>query len=214
MREKPEQGKSATALMKDPRWLMLEDEAKRVQAIEYPKLTEIRSIVKAQFAGKADSKIIIFTQYRDTIESIVETLSKDGVVAQRFVGQANKADSEGMDQKRQTDVLEKFTEGEFKVLVSSSIGEEGLHVPDVDLVVFYEAVPSEIRAIQRKGRTGRTKPGKVVVLLSEGTVDEAYFYSSLRREKFMKSLVSPNRSEKKAETKAPRRPTTLLDYME
>jgi ERCC4-related helicase len=214
MREKPEQGKSATALMKDQRWLMLEDEAKRIQGIEYPKLTEIRSIVKGQFASKADSKIIIFTQYRDTIESIVETLSKDGVVAQRFVGQANKTDSEGMDQKRQTDVLEKFTEGEFKVLVSSSIGEEGLHVPDVDLVVFYEAVPSEIRAIQRKGRTGRTMPGKVVVLLAEGTIDEAYFYSSLRREKFMKSIVSPGRHEKKAEWKGPRKPTTLLDYMD
>jgi ERCC4-related helicase len=214
MREKPEQGKSATALLKDPRWLMLEDEAKRVQAIEYPKLTELRSIVKGQFAAKADSKIIVFTQYRDTIESIVETLAKDGVTAQRFVGQANKADSEGMDQKRQTDVLERFTEGEFKVLVSSSIGEEGLHVPDVDLVVFYEAVPSEIRAIQRKGRTGRTMRGRVIVLLAEGTVDEAYFFSSLRREKFMKSMVAPNRAAKEPETKRPTKPTTLLDYME
>ena len=214
MREKPEQGKSATALLKDHRWLMLEGEAKRIQGIEYPKLTEVRSIVKSQFAGKPDSKIIIFTQYRDTIESIVETLAKDGVRAQRFVGQANKTDSEGMDQKRQTEVLEKFTEGEFKVLVSSSIGEEGLHVPDVDLVVFYEAVPSEIRAIQRKGRTGRTMRGKVIVLLAEGTVDEAYFYSSLRREKFMKSMVSPNRTEKKSEKEQATKPATLLDYMD
>jgi ERCC4-related helicase len=214
MREKPEQGKSATALLKDPRWLMLEGEAKRIQGTEYPKLTEIRSIVKAQFAVKADSKIIIFTQYRDTIESIVEKLALDGVIAQRFVGQANKTDSEGMDQKRQADVLEKFTEGDFKVLVSSSIGEEGLHVPDVDLVVFYEAVPSEIRAIQRKGRTGRTKPGKVIVLLAEGTVDEAYFFSSLRREKFMKSLVSLGRTEKKAERKESSKPATLLDYLD
>ena len=198
LREKPEQGKSAIALQKDPRWLMLEDEAKRVQAIEYPKLTELRSIVKGQFATKMDSKIIIFTQYRDTIESIVDTLAKDGVTAQRFVGQANKADSEGMDQKRQTDVLEKFGEGEFRVLVSSSIGEEGLHVPDVDLVVFYEAVPSEIRAIQRKGRTGRTMRGKVIVLIAVGTVDEAYFFSSLRREKFMKNMVSARGEEKKA----------------
>ncbi len=215
MREKPEQGKSATALLKDPRWLMLEGEANRIKGTEYPKLTELRSIVKGQFASKADSKIIVFTQYRDTIESIVERLAADGIIAQRFVGQANKIDSEGMDQKMQTDVLEKFAEGEFKVLVSSSIGEEGLHVPDVDLVVFYEAVPSEIRAIQRKGRTGRTKPGKVVVLLAEGTVDEAYFYSSLRREKLMKSLVStPKNEEKKAGRKEPKKAATLLDYMD
>lgn len=215
MREKPEQGKSATALLKDPRWIMLEEEAKRVQAIEYPKLTELRKIAKGQFAAKPGSKMIVFTQYRDTIESIVETLAKDGISAHRFVGQANKADSEGMDQKRQTDVLERFAEGEFNVLVSSSIGEEGLHVPDVDLVVFYEAVPSEIRAIQRKGRTGRTMQGKVIVLLAEGTVDEAYFYSSLRREKLMKSMVStPKEGEAKPARREPKKPTTLLDYMD
>ncbi|MDG7005503.1 MAG: DEAD/DEAH box helicase [Nitrososphaerota archaeon] len=213
MREKPEQGKSATALLKDPRWLMLEEEAKRVQPVEYPKLTEVRSIVKGQFSSKADSKVIIFTQYRDTIESIVETLAKDGVAAQRFVGQANKADSEGMDQKRQTEVLEKFAEGEFRVLVSSSIGEEGLHVPDVDLVVFYEAVPSEIRAIQRKGRTGRTMRGRVVVLIAEGTVDEAYFYSSLRRERIMKDMVSSPKEEKPAR-RGPAKPTTLMDFVD
>jgi ERCC4-related helicase len=99
--------------------------------------------------------------------------------------------------------------------VSSSIGEEGLHVPDVDLVVFYEAVPSEIRAIQRKGRTGRTMRGRVVVLLAEGTVDEAYFYSSLRRERLMKSMVSAPKSEAKPPARRePRKPATLLDYMD
>jgi ERCC4-related helicase len=195
LREKPEQGKSATSLLKDPRWLMLEEEARRVQGVDHPKLTELRAIMKKQFAAKADSKAIVFTQYRDTIESIVDRLSRDGISAQRFVGQATKTDSEGMDQKTQTHVLEKFSEGEFSVLVSSSIGEEGLHVPDVDLVVFYEAVPSEIRAIQRKGRTGRTRPGSVIVLIAEGTLDEAYYYSSLRREKFMKGLISTTSSK-------------------
>jgi ERCC4-related helicase len=215
LREKPEQGKSAAALLKDERWLMLEEEAKKAQSVEYPKLTEIRKIAKEQFSAKPTSKMIVFSQYRDTIETIIETLAKDGVSSHRFVGQANKADSEGMDQKKQTDVLERFAAGEFKVLVSSSIGEEGLHVPDVDLVVFYEAVPSEIRAIQRKGRTGRTMRGSVIVLLAEGTVDEAYFYSSLRREKIMKSMVStPKEGEPKPSRREPRKPTTLLDYMD
>jgi len=97
--------------------------------------------------------------------------------------------------------------------VSSSIGEEGLHVPDVDLVVFYEAVPSEIRSIQRKGRTGRTRPGKVIILLTEGTVDEAYYYSSLKRERLMKSLVSSpgNTADRRPEKRT--KPSTLLDFM-
>ena len=95
-----------------------------------------------------------------------------------------------MAQKAQARVLERFRRGRSQVLVSSSIGEEGLHVPDVDLVVFYEAVPSEIRSIQRKGRTGRTRPGRVVVLLTEGTVDEDYYLRSRRRERAMRTIVS------------------------
>jgi len=214
LREKPEQGKSAQALLNDKRWSIIEEEAEKLRDIPYPKLEKLAEIAVQQVSSKKDSKIIVFTQYRDTIETIVERLAKVGVTSNRFVGQANKTDSEGMDQKKQTDVLEKFTEGEFNVLVSSSIGEEGLHVPDVDLVVFYEAVPSEIRAIQRKGRTGRTMQGKVIVLLAEGTVDEAYFYSSLRREKFMKSMVSAPKGEAKAPRREPKKPATLLDYID
>jgi len=208
-REKPGQGKSAQALLRDKRWLFIEEEARKLRVVLNPKLEKIAEIVKDQVASKADSKIIVFTQYRDTIETITERLAAVGVRSMRFVGQADKVDSEGMDQKEQTEALERFRGGNFTALVSSSIGEEGLHVPDVDLVVFYEAVPSEIRSIQRKGRTGRTRPGRVIILLAEGTVDEAYYYSSIRREKFMRTLVSPGQVKKQPKSG----PTTLLDYM-
>ncbi len=89
--------------------------------------------------------------------------------------------------------MERFRDGAFNVLVSSSIGEEGLHVPDVDLVVFYEAVSSEIRSIQRRGRKGRTMPGRVVILLAEGTIDEAYFRTTAYKEKRMRSLIEGER---------------------
>lgn len=209
LREKPQQGRSAQALLKDPRWLFIEKEAEKQSKVPYPKLEKLTQIVDAQVSSKPNSKIIVFTQYRDTIETIIERLSAMKITSSRFVGQADKAESEGMDQKEQTRVLEEFSGGEFSVLVSSSIGEEGLHVPDVDLVVFYEAVPSEIRSIQRRGRTGRTRPGRVIILIAEGTVDEPYYYSSLRRERFMKGLVTaPGKKPQR-----PSKPSTLLDYM-
>jgi len=213
LREKPEQGKSAQALLNDPRWSIIEMEAARLRSVPYPKLEKLAEIVGEQISKKQDSRVIVFTQYRDTIETIKERLAERGITSTRFVGQANKADSEGMDQKTQTMILERFRDGAFNVLVSSSIGEEGLHVPDVDLVVFYEAVPSEIRSIQRKGRTGRTRPGKVIILLTEGTVDEAYYYSSLKRERLMKSLVSSpgNIADRRPEKRT--KPSTLLDFM-
>jgi ERCC4-type nuclease len=87
-----------------------------------------------------------------------------------------------MTQTEQQEVLEQFRAGEFEVLVSTSVAEEGLDVPEVDLVLFYEPVPSAIRSIQRKGRTGRQTDGRVVVLMAEDTRDEAYFWISKRQE--------------------------------
>jgi ERCC4-related helicase len=194
-KENPEQGKSAKALFKDDRWMKIMSEASKLSSSsiigdDHPKIPRLQTIVYEQLEKKPGSKIIVFTQYRDTIDLIISKLEKK-VNCQRFVGQSKRSEEDrGMSQKVQKEILEKFrTSTEFNVLVSSSIGEEGLHVPDVDLVVFYEAVPSEIRSIQRRGRTGRTMPGRVVVLLSEGTVDEAYFYSALYKENRMKKIV-------------------------
>ena len=192
-KENPEQGKSAKALFRDERWSKIVNEASKLSSTivdGHPKIPKLQAIVYEQLERKPGSKIIVFTQYRDTIDLIISKLEKK-VKCQRFVGQSKRSEEDkGMNQKVQKEILEKFrTSNEFSVLVSSSIGEEGLHVPDVDLVVFYEAVPSEIRSIQRRGRTGRTMPGRVVVLLSEGTVDEAYFYSALYKENRMKKIV-------------------------
>ena len=142
---------------------------------------------------------MVFCQYRDTVNMVVERLKAAKVMTARFVGQARRSGDEGMDQARQTETLKRFQKGRFDVLVSSSIGEEGLHVPAVDLVVFYEAVPSEIRYIQRKGRTGRSGPGRVVILLGEGTVDEAYYRTSLYRERSMRALLSSRAAGRSAE---------------
>jgi Fanconi anemia group M protein len=210
LRERPDMGKAVKSLLRDPTWLRIEDQAERLQSVEHTKIGVVIRVIRDQLSKKADSKIIVFTQYRDTIDDIVRALEKEGRQAQRFVGQSDRSGNRGMDQETQAKTLEKFREGKFSILVSSSIGEEGLHVPDVDLVVFYEAVPSEIRYIQRRGRTGRTTEGRVVILLAEGTVDESYYYSSLIKESRMRKLVS------EVEDKPIRRKgkdPTLLDFV-
>ncbi len=80
------------------------------------------------------------------------------------------------------EILDAFRAGEYNVLIATSVAEEGLDIPSTDLVIFYEPVPSEIRSIQRRGRTGRNAVGRVVVLMSKGTRDEgAYRVSQARR---------------------------------
>jgi Fanconi anemia group M protein len=100
-------------------------------------------------------KALVFTHYRDTARRVVEILTENGIKASRFVGQAKREIDIGMDQNEQSAILQSFRNGEFDVLVATSIAEEGLDIPQVDLVVFYEPIPSEIRYIQRRGRTGR-----------------------------------------------------------
>ena len=60
---------------------------------------------------------------------------------------------------------------------------------NTDLVIFYEPVPSEIRSIQRRGRTGRSRAGRVVVLITAGTRDEASLNSSERKEREMRKRL-------------------------
>jgi Fanconi anemia group M protein len=209
MRERPDKGKAISSLVRDPKWVKMEEEAAKLANIPHPKIALMLNVVHTQLLKKPDSRVIVFTQYRDTIEDIVKALEKEGLAARRFVGQADREGSKGMDQQLQTRTLDLFRRGEFKVLVSSSIGEEGLHVPDVDLVVFYEAVPSEIRYIQRRGRTGRTTEGKVVILLAEGTMDESYYYTTLVKEGRMKELVRESNKPSKKRIKNP----TLMDFV-
>ncbi|ERH09433.1 MAG: ERCC4-like helicase [halophilic archaeon J07HX64] len=150
----------------------------------HPKFRRAR-ILLAQTLGIGDGeRVIVFTESRDTAETLTDFLSEH-FETERFVGQSDTDGSDGMTQREQQDVLERFRAAEFEVLVSTSVAEEGLDVPEVDLVLFYEPVPTAIRSIQRKGRTGRQTEGRVVVLLAEDTRDEAYFWKARQDEKNM-----------------------------
>lgn len=155
----------------------------------HPKVEKLVELIRRQLAKKGDSLVMVFTQYRDTIEIIASALAGAGISYGRFIGQADRGKEKGMSQKEQKEVVSRFASRAFNVLVASSIGEEGIDVPDVEMVVFYEPIPSEIRYIQRKGRTGRSSAGRVSILLATGTRDEAYLRASSKREKKMNRIV-------------------------
>jgi Fanconi anemia group M protein len=128
----------------------------------------VLDLVRAQLAEFPASRIIIFATYRDTVQLLADHLAAHGIACERFVGQATKDSEKGLSQKKQIAALSRFREGEFKVLIATSVGEEGLDVPLTDMVIFYEAVPSEIRSIQRRGRTGRHGPAGLLSLSPKG----------------------------------------------
>ena len=177
---------------------------------EHPKLREVTKILKkelgtgdgqtklqstrfAQNEDEKSSKIIVFTQYRDTLEMIHQKLEKEGIKSAKFFGQASKDGEKGLTQKEQKAIIKAFRMGEYDVLLSTSVAEEGIDIPAVDLVVLYEPVPSEVRMIQRRGRTGRKRTGRVKVLITMGTRDEGYYWSSVNKEVQMKNqLIDPD----------------------
>lgn len=132
-----------------------------------------------------DGKALVFTKSRDTVEALVEELSDDFAVG-RLVGQQDKENSSGMKQSEQKEAIQKFADGAYDVLISTQVGEEGLDIPQVDCVVFYEPVSKGIETIQRQGRTGRSEKGRVVILIAKGTRDEGMYYRSKSNQKQMK----------------------------
>ncbi len=167
---------------------------------EHPKINELKRIVTEQLEKNSDSKIIVFAQYRETVLKISETLKEiKGAKVENFVGQAIKEHQSGkisgLNQKEQKKVVENFKEGKVNILVATSIAEEGLDIPEVNQVIFYEPIPSAIRTIQRAGRTARLAPGSLKILMTKNTRDIAHHYASHHKEVRMHKAIDQIKEE-------------------
>jgi Fanconi anemia group M protein len=181
--------KALKLFLEDERIVTLEKKLTENSVI-HPKLkhliNEVTGISKT--TASEDSRIIIFSNYRDTIRFLHEELSKCDIEAGIFIGHSSLKDDKGLTQKQQLDVVEKFKRGDLKILLSTSVGEEGLDVGNCDLVVFYDSVPSVVRAIQRQGR-GRKKRSRVIHLITKGTRDESMYWAIKRKNKKMNKFL-------------------------
>jgi len=182
-----------------------------------PKLTIAKTIIQKHLEENKDARIMMFAEYRDTVEMLLPEINTiAGVRAVHFIGQTTTATEKGMSQVEQKQTLDAFRMGTYNVLISTSIGEEGIDIPTTSLVLFYEPVPSAIRHIQRKGRTARDGyPGEVMILIMKGSRDEAYYWSSVKKEKKMYRYVYQLKDQlegKKPRKKQRIRQSTIEDY--
>ncbi len=189
LEEMKKKGGNAKKIMADKRISYIEE---RVESLlkqpldkHTPKISKIIEILR----GRSYEKAIVFCHYRITANILSEILRGEGFSCEKFIGQSSGKEGKGMSQKEQTTTLQLFREGKIKVLVATQVGEEGLDVPSADTVIFHEPVASEVRSIQRRGRTGRFGRGKVYVLTMENTRDFSYYYSAGRKEKKMKNIL-------------------------
>jgi ERCC4-related helicase/intein/homing endonuclease len=156
---------------------------------EHPKMEKLKELIAEQLEKDKFSRIIVFAQFRDTIAEIASQLQNiKNAAPVEFIGQAKKK-GKGLSQKEQIQILNEFKMGFHNILCASQVAEEGLDVVETNLVVFYEPVPSAIRKIQRSGRTARTQSGKVTVLVTKDTRDEAYRWSAHNKERKMNKTL-------------------------
>lgn len=139
-----------------------------------PKIEALKSLLSDHFKrrGSHDSRVIVFVHLRSTVALIIRELeSSVGIRAHEFVGQSSRKNGDdeknckGLNQKEQREVLSRFNSAEYNVLVATSIAEEGLDINEVDLIITFDNATSPVRLVQRMGRTGRKRSGRVVVLV-------------------------------------------------
>ena len=201
--------KAARSIASSPQYKEIWD-ILNTSKVEHPKISKVMSLVSQQVNDNKDNRVIVFSQYRDTCDLLVDKLSKvENARVAKLIGQSKG----GLKQKEQIQLLDDFRNGTFNVLVSTSVGEEGLDVANTDLVIFYEPVPSEIRTIQRRGRTGRKDSGEVHVLIAKGTRDEVFENTSSKKEELMKEhLDRLNYRLSKGPAVPSKKQTSIVDY--
>jgi Fanconi anemia group M protein len=202
--------KTDSRLMSDARLLEALSITEKLNdvGVEHPKLLRVIELVQNLVTEKTNSRIMIFANFRSTVSRINELLNAKGIRSEILIGQTIK-DGRGLSQKQQIEILNEFNQGLFNVMICSSIGEEGIDIKEVDAVIFYDSVPTEIRKIQRTGRTGRTAPGKVFYMITKGTADEIYFWSSLHKERKMKNILHDMKGKE-----FKKRKISLMDWSE
>jgi ERCC4-related helicase len=155
-----------------------------VAGVEHPKIGEVLKLCEQVKTGE---RAIVFASYRDTVDQIYTELVKHGLRAGYLIGKSGQT---GQSQKKQVQALQDLRDGIYDILVATQVGEEGLDVAECKLVIFYDNVPSAVRFVQRRGRTGRRSEGKICVLITKGTKDEAYYWLSRRRLGETKKIAS------------------------
>ncbi|CAG2229008.1 IFIH1 [Mytilus edulis] len=122
-------------------------------------------------SGK-DSLGMIFVQTRATAKSLAEYLNDKlqgiEIPVKPFIGSKSSETSDGLSETEKKELLEDFRSHKIKLLVATSVGSEGIDVPECNIVMKYNYSGNEINIIQMRGRT--RKAGGQAIYISDQSV--------------------------------------------
>ncbi|HDJ51232.1 MAG TPA: DEAD/DEAH box helicase [Thermoprotei archaeon] len=142
--------------------LRIHSEMRQITQRSVQKIRKAKEIVEKEMAG--GKKVIIFAHYVELAEKLASELN-----AYLLTG------STPDDERRR--ILEEFRSSKGGVLVVTTVGDEGLDIPDASVGVLVAGTGSRRQFIQRLGRILRPGPGKEAVLyeiIVKGTSEEAH----------------------------------------
>ncbi|XP_066045290.1 Fanconi anemia group M protein isoform X2 [Chamaea fasciata] len=185
--------KNTTALGKKKEFVYSHPKLKKLEeiVIEHFKSWKQRCSDEGKSGSSAgDTRVMIFSSFRDSVQEIAEMLARlrPAVRAMTFVGHSTGKSTKGFTQKEQLEVVRRFREGGYNTLVSTCVGEEGLDIGEVDLIVCFDAQRSPVRLVQRMGRTGRRRHGRIVVILAQGREERTYNQSQCNKRSIHKAI--------------------------
>ncbi|XP_066220251.1 ATP-dependent RNA helicase DHX58 [Saccopteryx leptura] len=154
-----------TQILRAERWLLaLFDDHKNeltrlaTHGPENPKLETLEQILQEQFGSPGSPRGIIFTRTRQSAHSLLLWLKQQpnlqtvDIRPQLLIGAGNSSQNERMTQRDQQDVIHKFRDGSLNLLVATSVAEEGLDIPQCNVIVRYGLLTNEISMVQARGR--------------------------------------------------------------
>ncbi|XP_045890332.1 probable ATP-dependent RNA helicase DHX58 [Micropterus dolomieu] len=138
---------------------------------ENPKMFKLESTLLKQFGPGVRSRGILFSKTRKSVHCLHdwvltnEALQKAGIKSAILTGAGNGIGY--MTQNAQADTIRNFRNGTLNLLISTSVAEEGLDIPECNLVVRYGLLTNEIAQQQASGRA-RARDSQYSVVAQTG----------------------------------------------
>ena len=166
--EKKKDTKEKLKMMSSQEFVDFKKLCHRARTTVSPKLARLTIILEDFFREKPESRCIVFVNLREVATDIEKHLKNVPSCKVKVFTGKNSSLTEGQSERTQQAVVNLFKKGKFNVIVATCVAEEGLDIGEVDLIICYDVQKSPLRTVQRMGRTGRKREGKVIFLVSEG----------------------------------------------
>lgn len=147
------------------------------------KVTQLRSYLGYMFERPSEHRCIVFVEARQTaklLAAAMRTLGTQHMKCGHLVGAGTVyIEEDNFTFRQQVLTLAKFRKGEINCLFATSVAEEGLDVPDCNLVIRFDMYKTMIQYVQSRGRA-RKENSRFIHMLETGNSIHQQLLSEVR----------------------------------